>query len=785
MKLLYAFLASVVLLGSALAQTTTSQLPTGIQTSPNLVGICTSPSTSGVCTANWQGTTSTTSTGGGYSGGNQPGYNSTTNTLMFGYTQATAAYTYAFNTALQNSGMSITGYNYSWQYINQDTTSGTLSAKVNFAGTDGTSLHSKSWTLGPTTTGWTTTSGTETFTNSLAALNIANFSLSFTGKDSRYWAGYYGPQVKNPSLSLNYTFDQCVTNPLSSPDCPGYAAAYTTQQCTANPLYSTSCPGYAAAYQTQQCTANALYDPTCPGYAAAYLTQQCNLDPLYSTTCAGYETAYFNQQCTISALYSSKCTGYAEAKAKQCTANPAYDATCGNFNTVNTSENLVPNPNAYAVYNGGFVDNSYAINTALGLSGSNVMIHGFKWGYVANANGPTPTENPLVVTNVNITEANGNSLYSISRIYSNSYNTTDYQYVFPSSKNLNTLGRFNFTATTEGTAYIGSMWSKSLYTPDPCVVDPLSSTTCSGYQKAYHDLQCTASALYAVDCPGYAAAYLTQQCTANVLYSPSCPGYEAAYKIQQCTINPLYAIDCPGYAQAYFDQQCTLDGLYDQKCPNYSTAYATKMLLEKQGMATTVAIAGSVKAADPANTTTTTVSTTGNTTVDKALPPPATTANSAAAPAAPVQLAPQQSLSQAIAQAPKEQAPPPPPPPGPGGMAMEPPQKGPDGKEAPKTARQEIQQRRQEAQRKEAANEMKTANSMEQQKKVQEVVLQAMAFTPGFSAYYTMMPDGIGYKAVSVYNNQVNVDNRRASRGLMGPSDKLHDELVNSQYKGN
>lgn len=539
-----AFLASLVFCGFVFAQTNTSQLPTGIQTSPNLIGICTVPTTSGVCAANWQGTTATTSDGGGYSGGNQPGYNATTNTIMFGYTQSTAAYTYAFNTALQNSGMSITGYNYKWDYINEGMTSGNLTGKVNFAGIDGTSLHSKSWILGPTTGGWTTTSGTETFTNALAALNIANFSLSFSGKDSRYWAGYYGPQVKNPSLTLNYTFNQCVTNPLSSPDCPGYAAAYLTQQCTANPLYNTECPGYAVAYATQQCTINSLSDPTCPGYAAAFLTQQCNLDPLYSTTCVGYETAYFNQQCTNNALYSTKCTGY---------------------------------------------------------------------------------------------------------------------------------------------------------------------------------------------------------------------------------------------AQAYFDQQCSLNALYDQKCPNYSTAYATKMLLEQQGMATTVAIAGSIKAADPA--TTTTVSPTGNTTVDKALPPPATTANSAAAPAAPVQLAPQQSTAQAVAQAPKEQAPPPPPPPA-AGPGMEPPAKGPDGKEAPKTARQEMQERRQAAARQAAPEKMVAATSMEQQKQVQEVVLQAMAFTPGFSAYYTMMPDGVGYKSVSVYNNQVNVDNRRASRSLLGPSDKLHEELINSQYKG-
>ena len=226
-----------------------AQTVDGPMKSPNLVGAPYS---------NITGTTSITIPGGGYSGGNTPGYNSSTNTIYFGYTQSVAAYTYAFNQALRDSGMTILGYNYSWDYLNQGQASGTLSTAVNFAGTNGSSLHSKSWILGPTTD-WTNVKGTETFANNgMAVASIANFSLSFSGKDSRFWAGYYGPQVKDPSLSLNYTFDQCSSNPLSSPTCPGYAAAYLTQQCTANPLYNTSCPGYAAAYQIQQCTINPL-----------------------------------------------------------------------------------------------------------------------------------------------------------------------------------------------------------------------------------------------------------------------------------------------------------------------------------------------------------------------------------------------------------------------------------------------------------------------------------------------------------------------------------------------
>ena len=311
-----------------------AQTATGPMQSPNLVGAPYS---------NITGTTPYTGTGGGLSGGNQPGYNSTTNTIYFGYTQSAAAYTYAFNEALRNSGMTILGYNYSWSYLNQGQSSGNLSAAVNFAGTNGTSLHYKSWTLGPTTD-WTTVTGTETFANNgMAVSSIANFSLTFNGKDSRFWAGYYGPQVKDPSLSLNYTFDQCSSNPLSSPTCPGYAAAYQTQQCTANPLYNTSCPGYAAAYQIQQCTINPISDPSCPGYATAYLNYQCSVNPLYSTTCPGYAQAYLDSECIKDSLFSKDCRGYATAYAIKYLVT-GIDSTVVNQSLSNTAATKANDP---------------------------------------------------------------------------------------------------------------------------------------------------------------------------------------------------------------------------------------------------------------------------------------------------------------------------------------------------------------------------------------------------------------------------------------------------------
>ena len=364
---------------------------------------------------------------------------------------------------------------------------------------------------------------------------------------------------------------------------------------------------------------------------------------------------------------------------------------------------------------------------------------------------------------------------------------------------------------------------QAAYTEQQCSINPLYSTTCSGYQSAYTQQQCSINPLYSMTCSGYQQAYHSQQCSLNALYSTDCPGYASAYLNQQCSLNALYSTTCAGYEQAYLNQQCSLDGLYSQQCPNYATAYATKMLLEQQGTAGIVATAGTIARNDPANapvsTTTASatvgsdgavsvgVSKTGDSNVDKAIAPPAPTTNSAAAPSAAVQLAPVQPPPQQMAQ--NE----------PKGGSNEP--KGNSNKQedkkddAPKgtggsspsqntnntaassdkpaasTARQALQERREAAakaaaveQGKNLANEMGKASDLEAQKAVQNVVIQAMGFTPGFDTYgKAMLPDVAGYKPYTVYNNQNNVDNARMMRGLSGASDRVHTQMVDSQYK--
>jgi len=112
-----------------------------------------------------------------------------------------------------------------------------------------------------------------------------------------------------------------------------------------------------------------------------------------------------------------------------------------------------------------------------------------------------------------------------------------------------------------------------------------------------------------------------------------------------------------------------------------------------------------------------------------------------------------------------------------------------DSKPAPQTARQAIQERREAAARAKAvedgknlAGNMGKVADMEQQKQIQNVVIAAMGFTPGFDAYgKTIVPDAAGYKPFTVYSNQRTVDNRSALR-MFGGTDNLHREMVDSQY---
>ena len=131
---------------------------------------------------------------GGYSGGSTTGYNASTNTYYFGYTQQTISKTIAINQALQGSGVQLNGVQYGMSYLNGSNSYGTLGMTVSVTGGNGTTLQSYSHTFNTQNSAWQQFNQTQTFTNPYTVSNLGNVSMSISGKDSRYWAGYYGPQ---------------------------------------------------------------------------------------------------------------------------------------------------------------------------------------------------------------------------------------------------------------------------------------------------------------------------------------------------------------------------------------------------------------------------------------------------------------------------------------------------------------------------------------------------------------------------------------------------------------
>jgi hypothetical protein len=249
----------------------------------------------------------------------------------FSFQSGTISQTYAINQALQGTGIQVHGFNYGFEYrfacgqrigtgCESNSLQDTLNATVSITDNTGATVYSQYYGLGAKNAAdgnsaynpnWQSVATEQRFNSPYDIANMGTFTMSITGMDAGFWGGNYGPSVRNAYSRPVYTQNTCATNPLSSPECPGYEAAYLNLQCSINPGYSASCPGY----YVYQCTANPLFDAGCPGYATAYHTLQCSINPLYATDCPGYKQAYFLEQCKKDSLYSRDCEGYSTAYA--------------------------------------------------------------------------------------------------------------------------------------------------------------------------------------------------------------------------------------------------------------------------------------------------------------------------------------------------------------------------------------------------------------------------------------------------------------------------------------
>ena len=171
---------------------------------------------------------------GGVSGGDVPAYNPGTGNIIFGYSQATVSQSIAINTALANAGLGIqlSGYKYAWQIHNDLTNGGgnrgSLTANVSLTGATGNVLESFSYDYNQNIPVMSSFTGTQFFSNRYTTSQASNLTVSFTGKDQNFWAGYYGPRVHVDDVSLLYTIDPCKTNPAYSSTCTGFGNIVNT-----------------------------------------------------------------------------------------------------------------------------------------------------------------------------------------------------------------------------------------------------------------------------------------------------------------------------------------------------------------------------------------------------------------------------------------------------------------------------------------------------------------------------------------------------------------------------
>ncbi len=326
------------------------------------------------------------------SGGPGPLWDPNQGILFFSYGNVTAFQESYVPSALVGtpSGIQVRGYTYSYDirnmnFDNRQGSTDTITATITMRGNPSSIILDSVTNVHNTRFDWTTFSGTRTLTNPVDPSSTGWLGIYFQSRDTGFWAGYYGPQVRNVDVRVNYGVDPCATN-------------------------------------------------------------------------------------------------------------PAYSVTCSGFSSVVETVNQVPNPSALISWNG-YIDNSFAIQTALSQGGSGLLVHGFNYGYTANSGGPYcafwalvcfDNRDPYAQVNVNITSNTGQSLYSVTRTHQNINSTNfSYQYRFSSSQTLSSLGNFGFDAYAMDNASVSNMWATILYTPDQCIINPLSSPTCPGYNAAY------------------------------------------------------------------------------------------------------------------------------------------------------------------------------------------------------------------------------------------------------------------------------------------------------------
>jgi hypothetical protein len=688
-------------------------------------------------------------------------YDPNTNTIHFSYGQATVAQTIAINQALTNSGsgIQVQGYTYSWEinnlnYDNRQGGTDTLTARVITYTPTGDIRRNDGWTYN-TKFDWTTFSGTVNYVTPGAPSEFGNLRVEFSGVDSGFWGGYFGPQVRNVDVRLRYTavpVDPCVSDPQSSPSCPGYRTYYNIGDdgYAIIPL-PFGYPLYGRTFTHSVMFDNGVvsfYDPLTEDarlggqeYWAETLSNNIgnqfyySIMPLWTDLRPNTSTKLYTQTDSINYLkytwediqqygYSDRPNMFSLEIRPSGYLGIQYDKI---------------NIDGYPI-TAGAVGNAALGEWTQTFHGSQAVT-----GTVANWNlsytQPTDCSNPL---NNSACPGYADAYYEQQCAANPLYSTSCAGYA-TAFHNQQCAANALYATTCPG--------YQQAYYDQQCGLDPLYDSQCPGYQATYYDQQCSVDALYDTGCPGYQQAYFDQQCTANPLYSNSCPGYATAFFDQQCAANPLYSNSCPGYQQAYYNQQCSINPLYDSGCPNHSIVLAATQPPTMQESVTTVPAQAVISTAEPDTTSPTSVS-------------PASVISVIKPPAAPVAPAPSarsaaREAAQAAARAAEQKA---------------------EAKKTERAVGRAVAKTTSSQAAQEAADASSSATTIEAQQAAQNLVLGLMGFNPAFSAYQNAMVPDVNAAVMGRQYNQPTQDNQRALRQLSGASDRIHQDMVDQQY---
>jgi hypothetical protein len=184
-------------------------------------------------------------------------------------------------------------------------------------------------------------------------------------------------------------------------------------------------------------------------------------------------------------------------KVDPCATNPAYSVTCAGFSSVINTKNLLD-----STQGGSYLNQAFAINTALQNAGVGAMVHGFNYGFnwrvgqgfsgctAWNQDGSCSwTMNIPAYANatVSLTNKNNQTIHQQNYSFSGagtSGSVSD-KFLLPTSLNQSMLGTGRIVGSASGTgSSIEGAWATLIYTADPCTNNPLYSPDCKGYAVA-------------------------------------------------------------------------------------------------------------------------------------------------------------------------------------------------------------------------------------------------------------------------------------------------------------